>query len=56
MDGFAGFRHGKEYELELGTTDAEDEEHPSEIVIINPVSKHWSYWSKKEFTERWAKN
>ena len=55
MDGFAGFRHGKEYELELGMTDAEDEEHPSEVVIINPVSKLWGYCTKQEFTERWKK-
>ncbi|MBO2007607.1 hypothetical protein [Hymenobacter negativus] len=55
MDGFAGFRNGKEYELELGITDAEDEEHPSEVVIVNPVSKLWSYWTKKEFAESWQK-
>ena len=55
MDGFAGFRSGKEYELELGMTDAEDEEHPSEVVIINPVSKLWGYCSRQEFTERWKK-
>jgi hypothetical protein len=55
MDGFAGFRQGQEYELELGATDAEDEEHPAEIVIVNPVSKLWGYCSKKEFTERWEK-
>ena len=55
MDGFAGFRHGQEYELELAMTDAEDAEHPSEVVIINPVSKLWGYCSKAEFTERWQK-
>jgi hypothetical protein len=55
MDGFAGFRNGQEYELELGVMDAEDEAHPGEIVIINPVSKIWTYCSRKEFTERWEK-
>ena len=55
MDGFAGFRQGQEYELELGATDAEDEEHPAEIVIVNPISKLWGYCSKKEFAERWEK-
>ncbi|WP_201979421.1 hypothetical protein [Hymenobacter rubidus] len=56
MDGFAGFRRDKEYELELGMTAADDEEHPSEVVIVNPVSRLWSYWSKKDFTERWEKH
>jgi hypothetical protein len=55
MDGFAGFRHGQEYELSLGMTDAEDELHPSEVVIVNPISKVWMYCSKQEFTERWKK-
>ena len=36
MDGFAGFRHGQEYELELGTSEA-DEERPAEVVIVNPA-------------------
>ncbi|WP_046246857.1 hypothetical protein [Hymenobacter terrenus] len=54
MDGFAGFRHGKEYELEVGMTDADDER-PAEVVIVNPVSKLWMYYSKQQFTERWAK-
>ena len=54
MDGFAGFRHGQEYELELGTSEA-DEERPAEVVIVNPVSKLWMHCSKQEFSERWQK-
>ena len=54
MDGFAGFRRGQEYELELGVTDADDER-PAEVVIVNPVSKAWMYCSKQEFAERWEK-
>jgi hypothetical protein len=54
MDGYAGFRHGQEYELELGMT-AADDERPAEVVIINPVSKVWMYCSKQEFTQRWEK-
>ena len=54
MDGFAGFRHGQDYELELGTTEADDER-PAEIVIVNPVSKAWMYGSKAEFATRWEK-
>ncbi|ALW85573.1 hypothetical protein AUC43_11005 [Hymenobacter sedentarius] len=54
MDGYAGFRHGKEYELELGMSEADDER-PAEVVIVNPVSKAWMYCSKQEFSERWQK-
>jgi hypothetical protein len=54
MDGFAGFRHGNEYELEIGMT-AADDERPAEVVIVNPVSKLWMYHSKAEFAERWEK-
>ena len=54
MDGYAGFRQGKEYELELGMT-AADDERPAEVVIVNPVSKLWMYCSKQEFTARWEK-
>ena len=54
MDGYAGFRHGQAYELELGTT-AADDERPAEVVIVNPVSKLWMYCSRQEFTERWEK-
>ena len=42
MDGFAGFRHGQEYELELTTTE-ETREAPAEVVIVNPVSKRYMY-------------
>lgn len=54
MDGFAGFRHGQEYELERGTSEADDER-PAEVVLVNPVSKAWMYCSKPEFAERWEK-
>jgi hypothetical protein len=54
MDGYAGFRHGQEYELELGTSEADDER-PAEVVIVNPVSKLLMYCSKQEFAERWHK-
>ena len=54
MDGFAGFRHGQEYELELGTTEADDER-PAEIVMVNPVSKVWMYCSKQVFAAQWEK-
>lgn len=54
MDGFAGFRNGTEYELELGLSEATDEQ-PAEVVIVNPVSRAWSYCTRKEFTERWEK-
>jgi hypothetical protein len=55
MDGFAGFRNGAEYELELGLSEATDEQ-PAEIVIVNPISKVWTYCSRKEFSERWEKH
>ena len=54
MDGFAGFRHGKEYELEMTTTEADDER-PSEVVVINPVSRLYAYHSKEEFNKLWEK-
>jgi len=54
MDGYAGFRHGTEYELELGTSEADDER-PAEVVIVNSVSKLWMYCNKPEFSERWHK-
>jgi hypothetical protein len=54
MDGFAGFRNGQEYELEIRATEATDEQ-PSEIVIINPVSRLHSYCSKQEFNQRWER-
>jgi hypothetical protein len=54
MDGFAGFRNGNEYELELGLSEATDER-PVEIIIVNPISKVWTYCSKQEFAERWEK-
>ena len=54
MDGFAGFRNGKEYDLELGITEADDER-PAEIVVVNPVSKLWSYYGKKDFAKQWEK-
>jgi len=48
MDGMGGFRHGNTYELEVGTAAPTDEQ-PAEIVIVNPVSKLWMYFSKAEF-------
>jgi len=54
MDGYAGFRHGTEYELELGTSEADDER-PAEVVIVNSVYKLWMYCNKPEFSERWHK-
>jgi hypothetical protein len=54
MDGFAGFRNGQEYELEMGETEADDER-PAEIVLVNPVSKAWSYCSKAEFALVWER-
>ena len=54
MDGYAGFRNGQEYELELALSPAEDER-PAEIVIINPVSRQYMYCSKQEFAVRWEK-
>ena len=53
-DGLADFRHDQEYALELGTSEAEDE-HPAEVVIINPVPKAWMYCSKPEFAQHWEK-
>ena len=54
MDGYAGFRNGQEYELELGLS-PDDEERPAEIVIINPISRQYMYCSKQEFAARWEK-
>ena len=54
IDGYAGFRSGQEYELELGLSPADDER-PAEIVIINPVSRQYMYCSKQELATRWAK-
>ena len=54
MDGFAGFRHGQDYELDIGESDADDER-PAEVVIINPVSKLWMYFSKSDFGVMWEK-
>jgi hypothetical protein len=54
MDGYAGFRNGQEYELEIRATEATDEQ-PSEIVIINPISRLHTYCSKQEFSQRWEK-
>ncbi|MBF9237671.1 hypothetical protein I2I05_09720 [Hymenobacter sp. BT683] len=54
MDGFAGFRHGQEYELDLAMSEATDEQ-PAEVVVINPVSQLYSYFSKQAFTETWKK-
>lgn len=50
MDGYAGFRNGQDYELELAASE-ETEERPSEVVVINPVSKVYSYYSKSEFAK-----
>lgn len=47
MDGYAGFRHGQEYDVEAGKTD------DGEVVIINPVSKLWMHFSPNEFAEKW---
>ena len=49
MDGYAGFRHGQEYKLELTTTE-ETQESPAEVVVVNPVSKLYMYHSKEADT------
>jgi len=49
MDGYAGFRSGQDYELELGQSE------DGEIIIVNPVSRLWMYCSKADFTLRWEK-
>ena len=54
MDGYAGFRHGQEYELELTTTE-ETQESPTEVVIVNPVSKLYMYHGQDEFNLLWQK-
>lgn len=55
LDGYAGFRHGREYELELATMEPTDEQPNAEIVVINPVSKVYGYYSKEEFNLMWQK-
>jgi hypothetical protein len=47
MDGYAGFRHGQDYEVQTGKTDE------GEYVIINPVSQVWMYFSPPVFAEKW---
>ena len=54
FDGFAGYRHGETYELELATTEATDEQ-PAEIVVVNPVSRLWWHLSKAGFADTWRK-
>ena len=54
MDGYAGYRQGKEYEIEVATTDPVDDE-PVEMVVINPVSRAFGYCSKEEFNQRWQR-
>ena len=54
MDGFAGFRHGKEYEIEVAVSDLDDEK-PAEMVVINPVSRAFGYHSKEEFNVMWQR-
>ena len=51
MDGYAGFRSGQEYELELALSPADDER-PAEIVIINPVFHLLMHCSKQAFAAR----
>ncbi|MBD2722363.1 hypothetical protein [Hymenobacter armeniacus] len=55
MDGYAGFRNGKEYELELAPTAPSEEQPNAEIVVINPVSRLYSYYSKEQFLAAWEK-
>ena len=47
MDGYAGFRHGRDYELELAQMEP-TEEPLAEVVIIHPVSRLYMYFSKQE--------
>ena len=55
MDGFAGFRHGQQYELEIASAEPTDEQPTAEIVTVNPVSKLWAYHSKEEFSKMWKR-
>ncbi|OGX82003.1 hypothetical protein BEN47_05120 [Hymenobacter lapidarius] len=54
MDGFAGFRHGQAYELELRTME-ESEDRPAEVVMVNPVSRLHAYCSKEDFNLNWKR-
>ena len=54
MDGFAGFRHGTEYELELAHVAATDD-YPAHVVVINPVSRLHGTYAVAEFAEAWGK-
>lgn len=47
MDGFAGFRHGQDYELEVAK---EDE---GNMVFINPVSRLYMYPTQQQLAEWW---
>lgn len=47
MDGYAGFRHGQDYEVETGKTEE------GEFVLINPVSRLWMHFDPREFAEKW---
>lgn len=53
MDGFVGFRHGQDYDLELAQMEPTDEQPLAEVVIINPVSRLYMYCSKAKFRVRW---
>jgi hypothetical protein len=55
MDGFAGFRRSHSYEIEVASTEPTDEQPKAEMVVINPVSRLYMYFSKQEFNEAWEK-
>ncbi|UOQ98969.1 hypothetical protein MUN81_05620 [Hymenobacter sp. 5317J-9] len=55
LDGYAGFRHGREYELELAAMEPNDERPTAEIVVINPVSRLYAYHRKEEFNLLWTR-
>ena len=54
MDGYAGFRHGTEYELQYQHVD-ETVDYPAHVVVINPVSKLHDTYTPAEFAEAWGK-
>ena len=54
MDGYAGFRHGQEYELEYRHV-ADTAEYPAHVVVINPVSQLHGTHTPAEFADAWGK-
>jgi len=54
LDGYAGFRHGQEYELELGESEPTDDALVG-MVIVNPVSRRWMHATKSDYNLAWGK-